>query len=160
MIEEIQEVQKEPWEMTQKEVIDQARKSKGWSTKTSAGWRSKTFTGVVSEHRAAVKEALKEGKPVPVEVLESYPELLKPDVNIKPGDHVVVQGLKDTYEGMVTSVRDNTFWLSTPQFVKMQWSKGDIIEIIPGEGKEEIGGSEPKSNRGRHQGQASVGYLK
>jgi hypothetical protein len=159
MIEEIQEVQKEPWEMTQKEVIDQARKSKGWSTKTSAGWRSKTFTGVVSEHRTAVKEALKEGKPVPPEVLESYPELLKPDVNIKPGDHVVVQGLKDTYEGLVTSVRDNTFWLSTPQFVKMQWSKGDIIEIIPGEKTEEIsGGSEPKP-RGRHHSEASAGYL-
>jgi hypothetical protein len=62
---------REPWQRTQREIMDQARKSKGWSTKTSGGWRSKTFTGVVSEHRAAVKEALKEGKPVPEEVLKS-----------------------------------------------------------------------------------------
>jgi preprotein translocase subunit YajC len=54
---------------------------------------------------------------------------------VKPGDHVVLQGHKDTYEGRVTSVRDDAIRIMTPQFVKMQWGKDAIKEIIPAKEK-------------------------
>ena len=77
---------------------------------------------------------------------------------VKPGDHVVLQGIKDTYEGRVVSVQDDTIRIVTPSWERMQWNKSAIKEVIPGE-KEEL--PEPKMHK-RKQSRHSIpagGYL-
>uniref|UniRef100_A0A6M3IZL3 Uncharacterized protein n=1 Tax=viral metagenome TaxID=1070528 RepID=A0A6M3IZL3_9ZZZZ len=54
------EVKKEPWEMKKAEIKEKY-----------------AFTGLVFDHKGAIKQALSEGKPVPPKVLAEYPELAK-----------------------------------------------------------------------------------
>ncbi len=65
---------KEPWEMTQKEYI-------GESAYLMTGAR---------EHETFIRNALREGKPVPAEVLKDYPDLIKRET-----DPSKVQRIKD-----------------------------------------------------------------
>lgn len=64
-------VKKEPWEMTQREYLLFQRNDFGDK------WHVAYEFEVPKEHKALIEQALKQGKPVPAEVLKDYPELNK-----------------------------------------------------------------------------------
>lgn len=68
-------VPKEPWQMTQAERLSNAEKSLREKDKTDPQWVSDFLGNQKIYHRNAVKAALKEGKPVPPEVLADYQDL-------------------------------------------------------------------------------------
>ncbi|NPV80789.1 MAG: DEAD/DEAH box helicase family protein [Firmicutes bacterium] len=70
------EGQKEPWQMTQEEWIEQARENTEPDLRYMVD--TATFRPLMEKaHRRAVEEALAAGKPVSREVLKDYPELVE-----------------------------------------------------------------------------------
>ncbi|MEX2737845.1 MAG: hypothetical protein Q6356_002110, partial [Candidatus Wukongarchaeota archaeon] len=89
---------KEPWEVTLSEYLDTKNISKSTKEKilnskfTGSRYRTDPKTGstvdvplsIYEKHFDSIKNAIREGKPVPKEVLRDYPELSKPKVKEKP----------------------------------------------------------------------------
>ena len=67
---------KEPWQMTLEEWAYAQQKKYGYGP-PRMDWIKAGYGEVYRGHKEAVKRALKEGKPVPPEVLRDYPELTK-----------------------------------------------------------------------------------
>lgn len=88
-----QPVAKEPWEMTRAEIHNGTFDVKGGS---AAGEHT---LNLEIAHRAAIRKALAEGKPVPPEVLADYPELAKTGgegvkgSELKIGDPIKIMGV-------------------------------------------------------------------
>lgn len=77
---------KEPWEMTREEY---ARKQvPAGSDKTSPEWQTEVRARAQArdEHRESVRNVLREGKPVPPEVLADYPDLSPPKSDAQPSE--------------------------------------------------------------------------
>jgi len=84
---------KEPWQMTQREYVTDLSETfepvvfgtqvgskvrwRGTGEKAIAKQKADILRGAPEAHRYKVRQALKEGKPVPAEVLKDYPELAK-----------------------------------------------------------------------------------
>lgn len=71
---------KEPWQMTRKEVLERGEKEFPTQKAKQAGY----FKRLRKWHISQVEQAIKEGKPIPAEVLKDYPELVKRE--FKPGE--------------------------------------------------------------------------
>ena len=78
---------------------------------------------------------------------------------VKPGDHVVLQGIKDTYEGKVISVQDDTIRIKTPQWINMQWNKSAIKEVTPQVAGEGLPKKENKVVKRKVRSSPMAGYL-
>lgn len=96
---EVDQVAKEPWQMTQAEYIPGARarmdKENGWRTE----YKKNLTPAAKSEHRVAVEQAIKEGKPVPASVLADYPDLIPTKV---------APGIQATKEKIAKVKKENT----------------------------------------------------
>jgi polyhydroxyalkanoate synthesis regulator phasin len=69
-------VEKEPWEISKKEYIDMYL----WNhmvTNQTARQTNEKRKFIINAHKNYIRKSLKEGKPVPAEVLKDYPELAK-----------------------------------------------------------------------------------
>jgi hypothetical protein len=72
----IEQKEKQPYEMTQKEFVKNQRKDFGKYYETAFEIGGETGVGVVGEHhKKLIAQALKENKSVPPEVLKDYPDL-------------------------------------------------------------------------------------
>lgn len=81
--------EKEPWQMTKEEFGYDFRKRISDQVTTAAGGKKQ----IEIAHKIAISQALKEGKPVPKEVLAGYPELAK-----KPPAEPKIEAVKVTPE--------------------------------------------------------------
>lgn len=73
---------KQPWEMTKNEYVDAVRSGHSVEGTATGGLTLKQHVQMVAlaaktNHRTFVEQALREGKPVPAEVLADYPDLVK-----------------------------------------------------------------------------------
>jgi hypothetical protein len=79
-------VAKEPWQQTQAERLDVARKSLRPKEAQDEQWVRDFLGNQKIYHRNDVKRALAEGKPVPAEVLADYPDLQQTTTTKEPNE--------------------------------------------------------------------------
>jgi hypothetical protein len=111
------EPKKEPWQMTQKEytqymsdtfepifhgqVVGKKVRWHGTGERAIAKQKADVLRAVPEHHRYSIKQALKEGKPVPPEVLKDYPELgkvtPKPELTKLTDQLDKLSGIEKTY---------------------------------------------------------------
>lgn len=98
--------EKEIWQKTRHEYnIEGAKKTKPGTVDSSE-----------IEHAIAVRQAVKDGKPVPAEVLADYPELAKPDVRLqKKSEREAAPGQQKLVEGEKPKVSDEAIKLKPGQ---------------------------------------------
>lgn len=134
---------KEPWEMTKEEFIipmsfEKAMKilDKFPELKGKVSWRSDgTYYFSPEQHKYIIKQALSEGKPVPVEVLKDYPDLVKKYKKVKPGKITIPDKLQP-YKGLKPIIYNYDRYIGRPEwgseFIKESenngWTKKQILK--------------------------------